>query len=135
MTTKARFDLKGLDEYMEAVQSAGKDIDAAAQRALEKGAGVLQPEMVELAPKDEGNLAANITIDGPFQEGNLNYVLVGVVQADAETSRYGNAQEYGWHSGGKFHPGKPYIRPAIDRKRALVLRTIRESLKAEGLAD
>ena len=135
MTTKARLELKGLDEYMDALQKAGKDIDAASQRALSKGANVLQPEMIDLAPEDEGNLKSHIVIDGPYQEGNLNFVLVGVVSADAETSRYGNAQEYGWSSGGKFHPGKPYIRPAIDRKRALVLRTIRESLKAEGLAD
>lgn len=135
MTTKAYFSVKGLGEYMEAIQKAGKDIDAAAQRALTAGAPILQGEMQDLVPFDTGDLSDHIQIDGPHQEGNFSYIEVGVVTADAETARKGNAQEYGWSSGGKFHPGKSYIRPAIDRKRALVLRTIRESLKAEGLAD
>lgn len=139
MTTQAYFTVRGLEEYMDTLLKAGRDIDAAAQRALEKGAPILQSEMQALVPIDEGNLLEHIQIDGPHQEGNYSYIEVGVIHksgfTDAETARYGNAQEYGWSSGGKFHPGRSYIRPAIDRKRALVLRTIRESLKAEGLAD
>jgi hypothetical protein len=139
MTTQAYFTVRGLEEYMDAILKAGKDIDAAAQRALTKGAPILQSEMQDLVPIDEGNLFEHIQVDGPHQMGNFSWVEVGVIHksgsTDAKTARYGNAQEYGWSSGGKFHPGKSYIRPAIDRKRALVLRTIRESLKAEGLAD
>jgi hypothetical protein len=39
-------------------------------------------------------------------------VTVGLSKdADAETARYGGAQEFGW---GPDHPAQPYIRPAID---------------------
>jgi len=133
MTFKAKFDLKGMDEYLEQIQQAGLDIDAAAQRALEKGGSILEKEMERLVPKDERNLEANIEIDGPHQEGNFSYVEVGVVNADAEIVIYGNVQEYG--SPSKNIKAQPYIRPSIDGKRNAVMKEIRESLKAEGMVD
>ena len=131
MTFKAKFDLKGMDEYLEQIQQAGLDIDAAAQRALEKGGSILEKEMERLVPKDERNLEANIEIDGPHQEGNFSYVEVGVVNADAEIVIYGNVQEYG--SPSKNIKAQPYIRPSIDGKRNAVMKEVRESLKAEGM--
>ena len=133
MATRAYLQTKGLAEYIENLQAAGKDIDQAAQRALGKGAVILQDEMQNLVPVDEGNLQAHIVIEGPFQEGNFSYVEVSVVNADAKTAIIGNVQEYG--SPSKNIAAQPYIRPAIDRKRAAVLRTMRESFIAEGLAD
>jgi HK97 gp10 family phage protein len=133
VTTRARFELKGLSEYLEALQQAGVDIDAAAQRALEAGGTILEAEMETLVPVDEGNLKAHIVMDGPHQDGNFSYVEVGVVGADEKTAIYGNVQEYG--SPSKNIKAQPYIRPAIDGKRLAVNRTIRESLKAEGFVD
>jgi len=133
MTTRAKLELKGLDEYLEALQRSGVDIDAAAQRALEKGGVILEAEMEHLVPKDEGNLEENVEIDGPHQDGNFSFVEVGVVNADAETATYGNVQEYG--SPSKNIRAQPYIRPSIDTKAAAVKRAIRESLKAEGFVD
>ena len=139
MTTKATLEIKGLTELMENIMRAGADIDAAAQRALAKGADILQAEMDALVPVGSaadgdphpGNLKNNITIDGPFQDGNFSYVQVGVVHADADTSIYGNVIEYG----SRNRRAQSYIRRAIDNKRAAAMRAIRESLKAEGLAD
>ena len=54
MATRARFDLKGMAEYLEQIQKTGVDIDAAAQRALVKGAEIFYDEMVALAPVDSG---------------------------------------------------------------------------------
>lgn len=134
MATRARFDMKGMSDYLEAIQKAGLDIDAAAKRALEKGAAVLQAEMNGLAPVGEtGNLKGSIVIDGPFQDGNLNYVEVGVIHADAKTAIYANVQEYG--SPSKNIPAQSYIRLAVTRKKSAVMRAIRESLKAEGMTD
>ncbi len=133
MTTSAYFDLKGMAEYLEVLQQAGEDIDAAAQRALLKGGAILETEMEQLVPVDKGDLKAHVNIDGPYLDGNFNYVEVGVVNADAEIAIIGNVQEYG--SPSKNIPAQPYIRPAIDSKRSAVLRAFRESLKAEGLAD
>ena len=141
MTTRARLDVKGLGEYLENIQKAGLDIDAAAQRALSEGAGILHAEMDHLVPvgdssegdKHPGNLRKNIVIVGPFQDGNVSYVEVGVVNADAETAIYGNVQEYG--SPSKHIRPQSYIRAAVDNKAAAVKKAIRESLKAEGFVD
>ena len=131
MTTKATLEVKGLESLMENIMRAGADIDAAAQRALAKGAEILQSEMDALVPVDTGNLKSNITIDGPFQDGNFSYVQVGVVHADAETAIYGNVIEYG--SG--HVKAQSYIRAAIDRKASAAMSAIRASLKAEGMAE
>ena len=74
-----------------------------------------------------------IEIDGPHQDGNFSFVEVGVVNADKEIAIYGNVQEYG--SPSKHIKAQPYIRPAIDGRKAAVKRAIRESLKAEGFVD
>jgi len=133
MTMRARFDLKGFDEYFEAIQKVGIDIDAAAQRALGAGAEVLHTEMDVLVPKDTGNLQDHIVIDGPFQDGNVSWVEVGVVNADAETAIYANVQEY--RSPSKHIKPQSYIRAAVDRKAAAAKKAIRESLKSEGFVD
>jgi HK97 gp10 family phage protein len=133
MTTHAKLDVKGLDTYFEAIQQAGIDIDAASQRALDAGAKILQKEMDILVPKDTHNLQSNIVILGPFRDGNVNYVEVGVVNADAETAIYGNVQEYG--SPSKHIKAQSYIRASIDRKKNAVTKAIRDSLKAEGFVD
>jgi len=133
MTTHAKFDLRGMAEYLEAIQQAGLDIDAAAQRALMKGGAVLEAEMDHLVPVESGDLKKAIKIDGPHQDGNFSFVEVGVVNADREVAIYGNVQEYG--SPSKHIKAQPYIRPAIDGRKAAVKRAIRESLKAEGFVD
>lgn len=138
MTTQAWFTVRGLEEYLESIQQAGVNIDAAAQRALEKGAKILEAEMESHVPVGEtGNLLAHVEIDGPHQLGNYSFVDIGVIHnaglTDAETAIYGNVQEYG--SPSKNIPAKPYIRPSIDSKKSAVAKAVRESLKAEGLAD
>jgi len=133
MTTKARFDLKGMAEYLEEIARAGLDIDAAAQRALLKGGEVLHADMDSLVPVEEGDLKAALVIDGPHQDGNFSYVDVGVVNAPAEIAIYGNVQEHG--SPSKNIPAQSYIRAAIDRMRSKVMKAIRESLKSEGFVE
>jgi len=133
MTTQAYLKLTGMEQYLEALQKAGADIDAAAQRALVAGGAILEAEMDALVPVETGNLKGQIVLDGPHQDGNYNFVLVGVVHADAETAIYGNVQEYG--SPSKNIPAQSYIRAAVDRKAAAARKAIRESFKAEGLAD
>jgi HK97 gp10 family phage protein len=141
MTTQGRFDLKGLDEYLEAIAKAGLDIDAAAQRAILKGAEVLQDGMLGLVPVGDaakgdphpGNLMRHIQVKGPLQDGNYSYAEVGVIHdlsfTDADTAAYGNVLEYG----STRQAAQPYIRPAIQGKKSAVLRTMKESLQSEGM--
>jgi HK97 gp10 family phage protein len=141
MTTNGRFNLTGLNEYLEAIAQAGLDIDAAAQRALMKGAEVLQEGMLGLVPVGSaargdphpGNLMRHIQIKGPLQDGNFSYAEVGVIHdlafTDADTAAYGNVLEYG----STRQAAQPYIRPAIQGKKAAVLAAMKESLKREGM--
>jgi len=133
MPIKAGFSTKGFESYLEDIQQAGKDIDAAAARALQAGAGVLLPVMVELVPKDEHDLERSLVIDGPHQDGNRIYIDVGLIDAPKEIAIYGGVQEYG--SPSKHIQAQSYIRAAWDRMKSKVSKAIRGSLKAEGMVD
>jgi len=129
MATTGKLELSGLAAYLEDLAAAGQDVDAAAQRALQKGADVILPEMKTLVPKDTHNLESHLDIDGPHQEGNFSYVDIGIIDADKETAIYGNVQEYGSSS----VEAQPYIRPALKSKKSAAMRAMKESLKVEGL--
>lgn len=139
MTTQAKLNLSGLEEYMEAIVAAGDDVDAAAQEAIVEGALVIQKEMLDLvpvgkAPKDPhpGNLKRHIQIDGPYIDGNFSWVDVGVIHkkgfTDKETAIYGNVQEYGSAS----NQPQPYIRPGIDHGTPKARKKIIDVLRRRG---
>jgi HK97 gp10 family phage protein len=128
MATSGRLEFSGLANYLEDLAQAGQDVDAAAQRALTKGAEEILPVMKALVPKDTHNLEDHLSIDGPHQEGNFSYVDIGIIDADKETAIYGNVQEYGSSSAA----AQPYIRPALKSKKAAAMRAMKESLKSEG---
>ena len=127
MTTRVRITPPDFAAYYEALLQMGRDIDAATARAVTAGAEVAQAGMQERAPKDTHNLEQHIQVAGPFQSGNFIFAEVGVLGADAETARYGNAQEYGWGN----EPGQPYIRPTIDEDKGKVRRAMKESMEKE----
>lgn len=130
MGTTGYLTLKGMDDYLERLVKAGQDVDEAAARALEAGADVILPEMEELVPKDTHNLEKHLERTEAKTRGNYTYVLVGIRQGtDGDTVRYGLAQEYGWSD----KDGHPYIRPAIDGKRAAARRAMVASLKGDGV--
>ena len=131
MATRVKLSTKGFDEYLEAIARAGRDIDAAADEALgaNGGGGVILDGMQRRVPKDTGNLESHLNIDGPHRDGNFHFVLVGLNGADADTSRYGTAQEYGWAN----HPGQPYIRPTLDEDKNKAAKAIKAILQKWGL--
>jgi HK97 gp10 family phage protein len=129
MATTGKLELSGLSNYLEDLARAGQDVDAAAQRALAKGAEQILPSMQDLVPKDTHNLEAHLSIEGPHQEGNFSYVDIGIITADKDTAIYGNVQEYGSSS----VAAQPYIRPALKSRKAAAMRAMKESLKSEGL--
>lgn len=69
MATSAKLTLKGLEEYLEKIAAAGKDVDEAVAKAVLAGAEVLQEGMQMRAPERTGNLKNNIRIYGPEQDG------------------------------------------------------------------
>lgn len=125
MTTRVKLTTKGFEPFMEQIARLGKNLDAVVDRALEAGAEVLLDGMQRRVPKDTHNLEENLHIDGPHQDGNYHYITIGLIGADAETARYGNAQEYGTSS----MAAQPYIRPTLDsdkRKAGAAMKKVFE---------
>jgi HK97 gp10 family phage protein len=129
MASRVKISTKGIAESLEALAQLGRDMDAAAGGALLAGGEVLKDGMKRRVPKDTHNLEDHIRIDGPHRDGNLTYIEVGVIGADADTARYGNAQEYGSSS----MAAQPYIRPTVDEDKSKVSKAMKAKL-AEELA-
>jgi HK97 gp10 family phage protein len=123
MPIKTRLTTQGFSEYLEKLAKAGQDIDAIADEALTAGGEVLLKGMQERVPKLTGNLEQNLSVTKPEQDGNYHYIDVGLVHGvDADTARYGGAQEYGTSD----MPAQPYIRPTFDND----MREARAEMKA-----
>lgn len=130
MPVKSKLETRGLAEYLEAVAKAGHDVDAVAAEALEDGSEILLAGMQKRVPKDKHNLEHTLAIDGPNQDGNFHFIEVGLLgkgphKADADTARYGTAQEYGTSS----MAAQPYVRPTIDRDMSKARKAMREVFK------
>jgi hypothetical protein len=131
---KALFSSRGLEEYIEDIQQAGKDIDAAVQRALTAGGAVMLDGMRDMVPVDQGDLLKALVINGPYQDGNLISVEIGIdYDAPAEIHIIGGVQEYG--SPSKHIPPQSYIRAAWDRFKRRTMKAIVDSLKADRMVD
>ena len=130
MVVRAKLETKGFAEYLERIVQAGRDVDQAADQALLAGGEVLLSGMQRRVPKDTHNLEQHLTIDGPHQDGNFHYIQVGIDRStDAETARYGNAQEYGTSS----MAAQPYIRPTIDTDYRRARAEMKGSLEQAGI--
>jgi len=129
MTVRVIWKLDGMDQYLEAIAKAGMDVDAAADRAVIAAGTVLLSGMQRRVHKLTGNLESNLECTAPQVNGNFHYVVVGIRQgADANTVRYGNAQEYGSIK----NPVNSYIRATFDEDGSKARAAERESLKREG---
>jgi len=130
MAFKVKLTTKGFEEYLERVAASGKSVDVAAAAALEAGGEVLLEGMRRRVPVATGNLKDSLKVNGPEQDGNYHFIDVGLVGADADTARYGNAQEYGTSSMG----ANPYVRPAMDedmRKARAAMKQVFEEVLVE----
>ena len=126
MPIKAKLETKGFADYLERIAKAGRDVDAAAKEALQAGGEVLLAGMQRRVPKDTGNLHDSLAVEGPFADGNTHFVMVGLSSsADGETTRYGNAQEFGSSS----MAAQPYVRPTLDSDMGKARRTMRSVFK------
>jgi HK97 gp10 family phage protein len=129
MTVRGILTTKGLEEWLEAIVQAGKDVDASADKALSAGAAVALAGMQERVAVLTGNLQETLAASEPQQDGNFHFVEVGLLRGvDADTARYGNVQEFGSAN----MPAQPYVRPAIDEGKAAIRKAMRESLKEDG---
>ena len=131
MTARVSFKMKGFDEYFEKLAKAGKDIDAAADRANVAGGDVILEGMVERVPRDTGNLAEHLERSEPIVDGNFHSIKIGMRPGngtDPDTARYGNVQEYG----SATTPAQSYIRAGFDKKKNKARKAQKESLIKDG---
>lgn len=130
MAVRAKLETKGFAEYLERIAQAGKDVDLAAAEALQAGGEVLLAGMQRRVPKDTHNLEQHLAVDGPHRDGNFHYVEVGLdKKSDADTARYGNAQEFGTSS----MAAQPFVRPTLDTDMAKARRAMRDVFEANGI--
>jgi HK97 gp10 family phage protein len=97
---KAFIDITGIEEYMDKLVQAEKDLDAAAEKGLSAAGKVLFQAIYSRVPFDSGDpsnehLRNHITLNGPFRDGDDHYLYVEVDKNDADARRYGMANEYG----------------------------------------
>jgi len=136
MTCRARFDMTGLQRYMEDVAALGQDVDQAASEAVEAEGDIFLSGMIADAPQLTGRLSRTLTRTAPSWNGNEVSVIVGMPNdAPAEVARYGNAQEYGYRRGGKQYPPQSYVRRAFDTLKAKALAAAKAIFQAKGLAS
>lgn len=127
MATQYKMNLKGLGEYLEALDKAGIDIADVTAIAVEEGAGIIQEKMLRLVPRKSHNLANHVrVVMKPI--GNDISAEVGVIHSleytDAKTAIYGNVQEYG----SAHTPAHPYIRPGFRAGRRPAMTQMRKIL-------
>ena len=130
MTTRAKISTKGFEEYLEKLALAGRDVDQSIHKALDAGADVGVAGMQRRVAKDTHNLESHIGKTAVRQEGNYSFIEIGVMDADAETARYGNAQEYGTSS----MPAQPYIRSTMTEDAGKIKKAMKNSLIEDGAA-
>jgi HK97 gp10 family phage protein len=126
MPVRVKMELKGLEEYLEQLVQVEKDVDAVAANALKAGGDVLLKGMQRRVPKDTHNLEQNLKCTEPVRDGNYTFVEVGLSKdTDAETARYGTAQEYGTSS----MEAQAYIRPTVDADAGKARKAMKEVLE------
>ena len=135
MTTKAKLTLTGLDDYLDALQRADKDINQVARAALAEVGGILQSAMIDRVPVDSGNLRDHIKIKTPTKEGDFNYVEVGIIHDVNYTDKQTAIQAIAVEFGSVKMKAQPFVRPAIASSKNVVNNLVRDRLKCAGLVD
>jgi hypothetical protein len=130
---KLKWELTGLDDYYNALQAAGKNINTVSREGLAEAGRMLQSAMVARCPSDK--LKPYIKIYTPSVEGTYNYVAVGYVHdlayTPADIAVAANSVEFG----SVHNAPMPHIRPAVSAMRSAVNNLIAAKLKAAGLID
>lgn len=136
-TTRTRIDITGIEELNKKAKQLNKDIFAILGEAVLAGADIVRDAAKAKARKKSGALASGIistvtwdkkapvAFAGAGMDRRMNDVFV---KYDKKGNRfyYPSSIEYGHPRA----PAYPFMRPAMDEKKAEVRKEIREKIKA-----
>lgn len=128
-----KFQLTGLEQYLEKIQKAGKNIDVAVSEAVEESAIPIFDDIKRWAEKHEmtGAVLEGVNVSEVQREGNNYFVEVGIDS---------NKSKFSWHAvfveyGSPTTPADPGIRPAFANNKKVVKQIQRKVLKKKGIPD
>jgi len=110
--------VEGLEELQKALQKFPKEWGSIGREALGPGMALLESGAKKEAPVDTSRLMTSIgseIIRGPGSE------IIGKVGSNVE---YASFQEYGT----RYQPGKPYLRPTLERYKDKVVKMFEEGI-------
>ena len=118
-----KVDSVSMDRVLEMLERV-ENIPASAEKALEAGAKVLLPVVVQSAPVRSGELKKALKV-GRRRRGKAPSVEVGVFYPDAP---YAHLVE-GGHGGEKHAPAHPFMQPSAKIAAEEVFRAVVDALK------
>lgn len=129
----AKFSVSGVEDFFKKIEAAGKNIDAACQKAVNEVLPVVKNTMTEGAERHRltGDVVNAIEIVEAKQQGNFIYGQVGINLDKHPEAFEGVFQEYGDGHTPEFPD--PFVRPAVDNNRKIINSTVKKVLKKEGM--
>lgn len=129
----AKTEIFGVKEVKKLLEDVGKAPAKVLTKAAKSGAKIVQADAKANAPVDTGNLKRGIKLKtekrrkykrvyeiGFFGKGGKGEEFVKIGK-NGKRSFYPVSQEYGWvDKSGKKHPGKRFLRNAVDHNRERV---------------
>jgi HK97 gp10 family phage protein len=127
----ARFELKGLDEYLARVQTAGNNVDDAVAEAVKESAKPILKDIEEWANKHKltGATEKGVDLSDVQKEGNQTFVDVGINTEKSPGAWHAVFVEYGTPT----QAADPGIRKAFSDNKSKVKKIQKEVLAREGI--
>lgn len=126
-----RFELKGLDEYLQKIVRAGKNIDNVVAEAIEESAKPIKADIEQWAEKHKltGDTLEGVRLSDVQYEGNKIFVDVGIDTTIAKNAWHAVFVEYGTPT----QDADPGIRTAFYSNKGKVVKIQKEILAKGGV--
>ena len=125
MPVRGSFEIKGLDNYLEDLVSAGVDVDEVVADVLTEAAPVAEAELKKslLKTKQAGEVWTGVTEDSITassvqRDGNYHFIELSVDGPGVKPKEYGNTRQ----------AAEPFIRPAFRLLRQSKLKKMMQAV-------
>lgn len=124
-----RFEVKGIEEYLDKIKKAGRSVDETVKQAIQESAKPIYEDIKAWAEKHRrsGDVSEGINVSEVQQEGFNFFVEVGVDTNKSPNSWHAVFTEYGTPT----QDADPGIRPAFSSNKSKV-KAIQKKILAQG---